>query len=205
MKRLVFLLVVLGAAVSASVALATLGQGQSPTVLSSGAMNGDVAFDTGLDVAPKGITWQDKQYSADQLPEFLMRLRSAGVANLGEWLNLHPGVSARFGMLPISVLHAPEIVTQTVKFAPGASSGWHSHPGFLVSTVVSGQLVRYGTDCSAQTFGPGQSFYETGANTFVVKNESDSDAVDTVTFVVPGGTPSTGLRIDKPQPTTCTK
>jgi quercetin dioxygenase-like cupin family protein len=205
MKRLFFLLVVLGAAASASVALATLGQGQTPTVLSAGAMNGDVAFDTGLDVAPKGVTWQDKQYSADQLPEFLTRLRDAGVANLGEWLNLHPAVSARFGMVPVSVLHAPEIVTQSVKFAPGASSGWHSHPGFLVSTVVSGQLVRYGTDCSSQTFGPGQSFYETGANTFIVKNETDSDAVDTVTFVVPGGTPTTGLRIDKPQPTTCSK
>ena len=34
-----------------------------------------------------------------------------------------------------------------------AYSGWHSHPGYLLSTVVSGQLVRYGTDCSSQTFG----------------------------------------------------
>jgi quercetin dioxygenase-like cupin family protein len=142
---------------------------------------------------------------ADQLPEFLMRLRSQGVTSLGEWLNLHPSVSARFGMVPISVLHSPEIVTQQVKFAPGAYSGWHSHPGFLVSTVVSGQLVRYRTDCTSETLGAGQSFYETGANTFIVKNETSSDAVDTVTFVVPGGTPTTGLRIDKPQPPTCTK
>jgi hypothetical protein len=108
-------------------------------------------------------------------------------------------------MMPIDVLHSPEIVTQTVKFAPGGYSGWHSHPGFLVSTVLSGQLTRYGTDCSPQTFGPGQSFYETGASTFIVKNETNADATDTVTFVVPGGTPTTALRLDKAQPTTCAK
>jgi hypothetical protein len=134
-----------------------------------------------------------------------MRLRSAGVTSLGEWLNLHPSVSARFGMVPIGLLHSPEIVTQTVKFAPGAYSGWHSHPGYLVSTVVSGQLTRYATDCSSQTYSAGQSFYETGANTFIVRNEGTTDAVDTVTFVVPSGTPTTGLRIDRPQPTTCSK
>jgi hypothetical protein len=204
MKRLLVLLVLVGVAVPASVALATPGQGQSPTILSMGTLNGDVAFATGL-ASDGGVSWGAKQYTADQLPEFLMRLRSQGVTNLGQWLNLHPGVSARFGMVPIALLHSPEIVTQQVKFAPGAYSGWHSHPGYLVSTVVSGQLVRYGTDCSSQTFGPGQSFYETGANTFIVKNETNADAVDTVTFLVPGGTPTTGLRIDKTQPTTCTK
>jgi quercetin dioxygenase-like cupin family protein len=205
MKRLLVLLVLVGVAVSTSVALATPGQGQSSTILSMGTLNGDVAFATGLAADAGSVSWGSKQYTGDQLPEFLMRLRSQGVTNLGEWLNLHPGVSARFGLVPIALLHSPEIVTQQVKFAPGAYSGWHSHPGYLVSTVVSGQLVRYGTDCSSQTFGAGQSFYETGANTFIVKNESDAPAVDTVTFVVPAGTPTSGLRIDKAQPTTCSK
>jgi quercetin dioxygenase-like cupin family protein len=205
MKRLLVLLVLLGVAVSASVALATPSQGQSSTILSMGTLNGDVAFATGLAADASGVSWSSKQYAADQLPEFLMRLRAQGVTNLGEWLNLHPGVSARFGLIPIGLLHSPEVVTQQVKFAPGAYSGWHSHPGYLVSTVVSGQLVRYSTDCSTQTFSAGQSFYETGANTFIVKNESNAEAVDTVTFVVPAGTPTSGLRIDKAQPTTCSK
>jgi hypothetical protein len=205
MKRLLVVLVLASLAVWASVALATPGQGQSSTITSIGAMNGDVAFATGVSVAAKGITWGDTQYTADQLPEFLIRLRSQGVTDLGQWLNLHPGVSGRFGMVPIALLHSPEIVTQQVKFPPGAYSGWHSHPGYLLSTVLSGQLVRYGTDCSSQTFGSGQSFYETGANTFIVKNETDTDASDTVTFVVPSGTPTTALRIDQPQPTTCAK
>ena len=35
-----------------------------------------------------------------------MRLRSAGVTNLGQWLNLHPLVSAAFGMVPVGLLHS---------------------------------------------------------------------------------------------------
>jgi quercetin dioxygenase-like cupin family protein len=108
-------------------------------------------------------------------------------------------------MMPIGLLNTPEVVTQQTTFAPGASSGWHSHPGYLTATVLSGSVVRYGTDCSSQTFGPGQSFYETAAKAFVVKNEGTDPAVVMVTFVVPGGTPTTALRVDQLQPTTCTQ
>ena len=71
--------------------------------------------------------------------------------------------------------------------------------------MVSGQVVRYGTDCTPQTYSAGQSFYETAAQAYTIKNESKADAVVLVTFVVPGGTPTTGLRADRPQPATCTK
>jgi len=205
MKRLIVVLAIAGAAVWAAVALATPGQGQSNTILSLGSLQGDLAFNTGLVAPADGISWEGKKYSVDQLPEFLSRLRAEGVTSLGQWLNLHPAISARFGMVPVGLLQSPEIVTQQAKFAPGATSGWHSHNGYLTATVVSGQVVRYGTDCSPQTYGAGQTFYETGAQTFVVKNESTADAVVLVTFVVPGGTPTTGLRVDKPAPTTCDK
>lgn len=205
MKRLIVLSVLAGAAISAAVALGTPGSGQTNTVLSRGALQADLAFNTGLSAEANGLTWIGKHYGADQLPEFLIRLRSAGVKNLGEWLNLHPAVSARFGMVPVGLLRSPEVVTQQARFAPGATSGWHGHPGYLTATVVSGQVVRYATDCSSETFSAGQSFYETGAKTFVVKNESIAEAVVLVTFVVPGGTSPTGLRLDKPQPASCSK
>ena len=164
MKRLIVLLVLVGAAVWAAVALATPGHGQTNTILSVGTLQADLAYNTGLTAQANGLTWQGKQYAADQLPEFLMRLRSAGVTNLGEWLNLHPAVSRRkFGMAPVGLLHSPEVVTQQAKFAPGATSGWHSHPGYLTGTVVSGQVVRYGPDCTSETLSAGQSFYETAA------------------------------------------
>ena len=205
MKRLIIALVVGAAAIWATVALATPGQGQSNKIISVGSLQDNMAFNTGLDVQANGITWEGRQYTAQQLPEFLMKLRGEGVTDLGTWLNLHPAISARFGMVPVGLLPDPEIVTQQATFAPGATSGWHTHPGFLTATVVSGQVIRYGTDCSAQTFATGQSFYETGTHTFVVKNEGTVPAVVMVTFAVPGGTPTTALRIDEPQPTSCSQ
>ena len=205
MKRLLVLVPLAGAAIWGSVALATPSAGTQSAIMSVGTLNGDVAFNTGLPVKANGLTWGTKHYSVDELPEFLAARRAEGVTSLGDWLNLHPAVSAAFGLVPIGVLHSPEIVTQTVKFPPGASSGWHTHPGFLVSTELTGTLTKYGTDCSSQSYAPGQSWTETGANTFIVKNETTADASDIVTFIVPGGTPTTALRIDKAQPSTCSK
>src|SRR5215813_14552825 len=203
MKRLIVVFALAGAAVWTAVALGTPSQGQTSSITSVGALQADLAFNTGIAAQATGIAWQGKQYSVDQLPEFLSRLRMAGVTNLGEWLDLHPAVSAKFGMVPIGLLRSPEVVTQQATFQPGAASGWHTHPGYLTGTVVSGQIVRYGTDCSAQTFTPGQTFYETSATPFILKNTTTDPVVVSVTFVVPGGTPTTGLRIDKPQPATC--
>ncbi len=205
MKKFVVILLLGGAAIWTSAALATPSQGQSSTVLSLGSLQANLAYNTGLTAATTPVTWGTTQYTADQLPEFLTRLRNAGVTNLGEWLNLHPQISARFGMMPVGFLDTPEVVTQQTTFAPGASSGWHSHPGYVTATVVSGQVVRYATDCSSQTFSAGQSFYETAANAFIVKNPGTTPAVVIVSFAVPGGTPTTALRIDQPQPTTCSE
>lgn len=205
MKRLLILVPLAVAAIWVSVALATPATGTKSTVMSIGSLNGDVAFNTGLPVTANGLTWNGKKYTVDQLPEFLSMLRSQGVTSLGDWLDLHPAVSAAFGMMPIGILHSPEIVTQTVNFPAGAASGWHTHPGFLVSTELTGTLTKYATDCTSQSYGPGQSWTETGANTFVVKNDTGAAASDIVTFIVPGGTPTTKLRIDEAQPSTCSK
>jgi quercetin dioxygenase-like cupin family protein len=205
MKRLIVVVVLAAAAVWAAVAVATPGSGQTSSIMSIGSLQADLAYNTGITAEANGLTWQGKDYGADRLPEFLMRLRSAGVTNLGEWLNLHPMISAKFGLVPVGLLHSPEVVVQQAKFAPGAYSGWHVHPGYLTATVVSGQVVRYRPDCTSETFSAGQSFYEAGTTPFTVKNESKADAVVLVTFVVPGGTPTTGLRIDRPQPATCAK
>jgi hypothetical protein len=36
-----------------------------------------------------------------------------------------------------------DVVTQTVTFAPGGYSGWHSHPGLAILSVKSGTLTFY--------------------------------------------------------------
>ena len=77
-----------------------------------------------------------------------------------------------------------DMVFQVLTIQPGGYTGWHTHPGFLVSTELTGTLTKYGTDCSSQSYAPGQSWTETGASTFIVKNETNADASDIVTFIV---------------------
>ena len=204
-KRWIGLLVLVGAAAYASVALATPGQGSSAQILAVGQLKGDLAFNTGLVSQANGLTWNGKQYAAEQLPEFLGRLRSDGVTSLGEWLNLHPAVAARFGMVPVGGAALAGDRHPAGHVRAWRLNGWHNHPGYVMVTVIAGQVVRYETDCTATTFSTGQSFYETPAKTLNVKNEGTTDAVTMVTLVVPGGTPTAGIRLDKAQPPGCTK
>lgn len=94
-----------------------------------------------------------------------------------------------------------DLVTQTITFAAGSTSGWHAHPGVVLVTVASGSLVRYDGNCSATTYTAGSArsaFVESGGHSGLVRNETASAAVVYVTYVVPKGT--TALRIDKANP-----
>src|SRR5919202_676855 len=76
----------------------------------------------------------------------------------------------------------------TLTMPPGATTGWHGHPGVGLIAVTQGTGVLYGSDCSARTYQAGEVFVEAGgdpANVF--RNESTSPVVLTVTFVAPQG------------------
>jgi len=88
-------------------------------------------------------------------------------------------------------------VVQRIVWGAGSSSGWHRHPGVVLVTVQSGTLVFYDSDCVAQTFTTGQSFWESGKRAGLVRNETTADATVYATYIVPAGAP---LRIDLPNP-----
>ena len=98
-------------------------------------------------------------------------------------------------------------VNVTVTIDPLGNSGWHSHPGVVLVTVASGSLVVYDQNCvgTVHTAGTASSaFTESGDEPGIVRNESTTTPeVSMVTYIVPAGTPNTGLRIDKPAPS-CT-
>jgi hypothetical protein len=103
---------------------------------------------------------------------------------------------------------AIDIATQVVTFQPGGYSGWHSHPGPVYFTVRTGTLTVYeGTDptCTALTFAAGTGSVEAGTNdhSHMVRNETNDIAEAVVTYMVPVGTPQSGLRADKPNPGNC--
>ncbi|MDQ6796275.1 MAG: hypothetical protein M3067_15940 [Chloroflexota bacterium] len=94
-----------------------------------------------------------------------------------------------------------DVVTATATFDAPGSSGWHAHPGMVLVTVVSGSLVVYDSTCHATVQATGSTFVESGRKAGLVRNESTTTpAVVNVTYIVPTGTPNSGLRIDKPNP-----
>lgn len=101
-----------------------------------------------------------------------------------------------------------DIVTQIVTFQPGGYSGWHTHQGPVYFIVRTGTLTVYeGEDplCTALVFPAGTGAVEAGTSTHLhmVRNETDSIAEAVVTYMVPQGTPQSGLRIDRPNPGNC--
>lgn len=55
---------------------------------------------------------------------------------------------------------ASDVYMQEVAFAPGGHSGWHTHPGLLVLTVVSGELSLFDAHCNIKVMEPGEVFIE---------------------------------------------
>lgn len=106
-------------------------------------------------------------------------------------------------------LEAPQpidVATQIVTFQPGASSGWHTHPGPVFFTVRTGTLTVYeGNDpaCAPLIFPAGTGAVEaaTGGHSHIVRNETTSIAEAVVTYIVPVG--ANPLRTDLPNPGNC--
>lgn len=87
--------------------------------------------------------------------------------------------------------------------APGATFGWHSHPGPSLVFVKAGTLSRYsGADptCTAQLQPAGSTFVEDAGTVHVARNEGAVDVVLVQTSLVPAGA---ARRIDQPAPGNC--
>ena len=96
-----------------------------------------------------------------------------------------------------------DITTVLNTFDPGGYSGWHSHPGPVYVTVLSGTLTVYeGTDpqCTPHTYTTGQAFVDGECNGFfhMAKNWSTDTPVNlVVTYTGPVGA---ATRIDHDDP-----
>jgi hypothetical protein len=71
----------------------------------------------------------------------------------------------------------------------------------VLVAVQSGTVTLYDAACHTTQYGPGQAFVEVGDDALLVRNNTTSNAVLYVTLIVPKS--ATSLRIDKPQPATC--
>ena len=55
---------------------------------------------------------------------------------------------------------ATDFYVQHIVVGPGGYSGWHTHPGVLIGTVVSGSIDFYDANCQKRSFTAGQVFTE---------------------------------------------
>ena len=82
---------------------------------------------------------------------------------------------------------------------PGGHTGWHSHPGPSIVSVVSGQATEYhGDDPGTPLVHPaGTAFVDDGSGAHIVVNEGTTDLVLVAFQILPHGAPR---RIDEPAP-----
>ncbi len=110
---------------------------------------------------------------------------------------LTTAVDANADGIKLRTDHSTDHAVQTIVFGPGATSGWHRHPGVVLVTVQTGALQHYDSDCTFETVSAGQTFWESGSEATIVRNATAHDTVVYVSYIVPTGAP---LRIDMPNP-----
>ncbi|HEV3198043.1 MAG TPA: cupin domain-containing protein [Bryobacteraceae bacterium] len=62
--------------------------------------------------------------------------------------------------LQLQAQGATDFYVQQLVTAPAGYSGWHTHPGILIGTVVSGAIDFYDANCQKRSFTAGQVFLE---------------------------------------------
>ena len=95
---------------------------------------------------------------------------------------------------------------QQATVPPGGSSGWHTHPGATFVGIGQGEITYYhaaGGACHSEKVSAGSGFGQMPTEVHNGRNESSSGLVIYTLYVLPTGTPNSGIRIDQPQPTGC--
>ena len=100
-----------------------------------------------------------------------------------------------------------DLYVQSNVFAPGGSSGWHTHPGPSLITVTQGTVTAYEGDdpsCTPHVYsatGPNNSFVDIGGgDVHLLRNEGTEEARTVVVQLIPAGATR---RIDAPDPGNC--
>jgi quercetin dioxygenase-like cupin family protein len=89
-------------------------------------------------------------------------------------------------------------------FAPGGTSGWHTHPGPSLVTVTVGEITAYDSDdpsCTPTVYKVGEGFVDPGGgHVHLLRNETGAPAETVAVQIVPK---DATRRIDAPAPGNC--
>jgi len=97
-----------------------------------------------------------------------------------------------------------DLYVQSNVFAPGGTSGWHTHPGHSLIVVTAGEVTAYESDdpaCAPHVYTVGMGFVDPGGgHVHLLRNEGSVEArTVTVQLVAADAT----RRIDAPAPANC--
>ena len=99
-----------------------------------------------------------------------------------------------------------DLYVQSNVFAPGGTSGWHTHPGPSLITVTAGTVTVYDGDdpsCTPKLYSVNgtNGFVDVGGgDVHLIRNEGTVEARTVVVQLVPAGA---ARRIDAPAPGNC--
>lgn len=89
-----------------------------------------------------------------------------------------------------------DIFVLDIEYASGGHTGWHSHPGILLTSMISGSIERYDSQCVKHVYNAGDSFTE-DSRPHYVRNVGTDNAHYTTTYILPHGYER---RTDQPAP-----
>jgi quercetin dioxygenase-like cupin family protein len=142
--------------------------------------------------------------------EFLLSPLAGGKATFDEIdifakTDRNPGTPTDFWKAQIGTKGASDLYVVRNTFAPGGTSGWHTHPGPSLVTVTQGTITVYDGDdptCTPRVLSAGSTFVDPTSNNHLhlVRNEIGTPAVTVAVQLVPAGFPR---RVDKDNPGFC--
>jgi hypothetical protein len=95
-----------------------------------------------------------------------------------------------------------DVVVQRHDYLPGATTGWHTHPGPVFITVTQGTLTFYERDdptCTPHVVSAGQGYVDTGLGHIGFNESATETAQDVTVAIAPVGAPFRS-ELDAPGP-----
>ena len=108
---------------------------------------------------------------------------------LGHRATLPHSVKVNQDRIKFQTKGATDVQVQTLTFQPHGTSGWHFHPGVVIVVVESGHVTTHDANCETTTYGPHESFVESGSPHMVSNESQTASAVVYATLVVQAGSP----------------
>jgi quercetin dioxygenase-like cupin family protein len=101
---------------------------------------------------------------------------------------LRPTTSYQFKTDVAPMTEPFEVVQQELEFAPGAATPWHTHPGLVMVTVLTGELT-FTYEGATTVYREGESFVEAAGVVAQARNASAAPTRVMASYLLPAGAP----------------